>query len=119
MQLSMEVIGIPQALDLMHRTWMRDRLNVAVCLNAATMDGNTLAKRLTPVKTGRLRRGNKIRQSHGGTEVLLLNELYNDVPYAVYVCYGTRKMRPRDFMTPAIVEARRSFLARLGRELGG
>lgn len=40
-------------------------------------------------------------------------ELYDDVYYASYVCLGTYKMEPQDFMTPAFEEGATDLRARV------
>lgn len=52
------------------------------------------AKRLAPVRTGRLRAS--IEATREGVRVL--------VPYAKFVEYGTRKMKAKPFLRPAISE---------------
>jgi len=119
MQLHVEILGIPQALAALERVEREQQGEIVIAVDTATYKAQGLAMRLTPVKTGRLRAGNKVRQGTGGTAYLILNDLYNDVPYAIYVCYGTRKMRARDFMTPALVEARRWLISELRKVFGG
>ena len=119
MNISVQVIGIPQALATLERIRVEQRGSVALAVTMATFNAQGIAMRLTPVKSGRLRAGNKVRQSTGGTQYLIINELYNDVPYAIYVCYGTRKMRARDFFTPALVEARKKLTGYLTAIFGG
>lgn len=63
-----------------------------------------LATSRTPVKTGRLAAGNKLRFDgwHSAT-------LYNDVPYAGFVHDGTSKVPPRPFLKEAIEMVRAKF----------
>jgi HK97 gp10 family phage protein len=78
----------------------------------STEDALVVAKRLTPVRTGRLRGGTKIRKAVSNEEQESW-ELYNDVPYVMFVIMGTRYMRARDFFTPAYMHGRIKLLTRL------
>ncbi len=77
----------------------------------SAQDALDVAKRLTPVRTGRLRAGNHTRKVVS-TEEQESYELYNDVPYVLFVVLGTRYMRARDFITPAYMHGRIKLLAR-------
>ncbi|MEM3160645.1 MAG: hypothetical protein QXJ74_07670 [Nitrososphaera sp.] len=58
----------------------------------------------TPVKTGRLASGNKLRFDGWNSATL-----YNDVPYAGFVHEGTSKMAPRPFIREATEMVRARF----------
>ncbi|MEM2141307.1 hypothetical protein [Nitrososphaera sp.] len=58
----------------------------------------------TPVKTGRLASGNKLRFDGWNSATL-----YNDVPYAGFVHEGTSKMAPRPFLREATEMVRARF----------
>jgi HK97 gp10 family phage protein len=77
------------------------RAKVEAAINASVLDGQTLARQLTPVKTGYLRTRNRTRLVTSSA-TMIIYELYNDADYAIYVCYGTYKMPARNFMTPAV-----------------
>lgn len=86
----------------------------ALAISAATLDAATFSKTLTPVKTGYLRtrtqtRGGKVSNSY------VLYAFYNDAPYALFVCFGTRYVPARDFMTPAYQYGKQRLVARLAQ----
>ena len=65
----------------------------------------TLAAANTPVKTGMARRGWKIWTIQSKTS--LTGAVYNDVPYIVFLEYGTKNMPPRAMLRNAVEEAKR------------
>lgn len=105
------VIGIDTVMRMIEGYPVAVRNQVALAVDVGTFAAHGRAVQLSPYKTGRLRRGNKVRKV-GGLSWILVNELYNDVPYALFVCYGTRKMRARDFMTPAVQYGRKTMMER-------
>lgn len=62
------------------------------------------AKRMAPVDTGRLR--SSITHDIGRDELGLAARVGTDVHYAIYLEFGTRRMRPRPFLRPALNAAR-------------
>lgn len=69
------------------------------------MDGRT------PVDTGRLRSGNTLETTENGFT------LSNEVPYAIYVEYGTRKMAAQPFLTPTVEHAQEELATKLPEAL--
>jgi len=66
--------------------------------NNVAEDLKTNSEQHTPVVTGRLKAGYEIKKSTGlGNDAVTFNE----VPYAVYVEYGTSKFQPRGMMRTA------------------
>lgn len=64
---------------------------------AETLDfGKTIIARRTPVLTGRLQ--SEWRTSRSGRE----GKIYNDVPYGVYVEYGSARRAPRGMMARSV-----------------
>ena len=61
------------------------------------------AKRLAPVDTGRLR--SSITHELGRDGRGLVARIGTNVSYAVHLEYGTRRMRPRAFLRPALAAA--------------
>ena len=64
------------------------------------------ARELAPVRTGRLRSSINMRIVAGGVVVEAT------APYAGYVEYGTRFMRPRPYIRPAVREALERLMQR-------
>jgi len=62
------------------------------------------AKRLAPVRTGRLRDSIRILEQGEGYVIV-----GSDVEYAPYVEYGTYRMAPRSFLRPAVWDAVYAF----------
>ncbi len=61
------------------------------------------AQALAPVRTGQLRAS--IGFVYNQTTHTL--QIYGDAPYAIFVEYGTRHMRPQPYIRPALLEAGR------------
>lgn len=72
------------------------------------------ARLRVPVDTGRLR--NSI--AHEIDESGLNATIGTNTEYAPFVEFGTRRMRERPYLFPALEEERAAFLARLRRQLG-
>ncbi len=66
----------------------------------------------TPVRSGRLRSGNRLLVN--GNEATISN----DTPYAIYVEFGTRHMAARAFMTRGLQQAEAQFGRLTGQEVG-
>lgn len=64
----------------------------------------THARRLAPVRTGRLK--NSLVAERIGNAVWLVG---TDVPYAAFVEFGTRRMRAQPYLGPSLEWARRQF----------
>jgi len=62
------------------------------------------AKRLAPVRTGRLRDSIRILERGAGYVIV-----GSDVEYAPYVEFGTYRMAPRSFLRPAVWDAVYTF----------
>lgn len=63
-----------------------------------------LVRARTPVRTGTLLRGHQISRLDDYNVIL-----FNDVPYQVYVEFGTSRMEPRPHWRPAFEETKRAF----------
>ena len=103
---SIEVSGIDGMLkniehlnDAMHKT-------AELIMNEAVEGMKKVANPITPYRTGNLMRHNKTRMTENST-TRISGELYNDCEYAIYVFFGTRHMKGRDWMTPALLWAGR------------
>ena len=68
------------------------------------------AKELVPVRTGRLRDSIGMRRIGAGKIVVEAK-----APYAGYVEYGTRYMKPRPYMRPATREAYKKLRQKLAK----
>lgn len=73
----------------------------------------TRANANTPVRSGRLRSGNRVKIGPFPSRTVTVS---NDTPYAVFVEFGTSRMAPRLFLTRALNETEpeyRSLLAQV------
>jgi HK97 gp10 family phage protein len=72
-------------------------------VKTAAVETQNDAKSASPVDTGALRSGWQMRErgKTNGIEV----EVFNVVPYAGYVEYGTRKQRAQPMLRPAVNKA--------------
>lgn len=91
------VSGVDEAIAKLERYEVLVRAGIAEAQAAAANDTTTLAKRLCPVDTGRLRSSIRPRISAGD----LSAEVYTDVEYAGYVEYGTVNMQAEPYLRPA------------------
>jgi HK97 gp10 family phage protein len=71
------------------------------------------ARKRCPVDTGRLRRGIETDIDTGGAHSDVTGVLFDDVPYAPFVEFGTRYMRAQPFLRPGMAMAQ----ARYEREM--
>jgi HK97 gp10 family phage protein len=69
--------------------------------------------RATPVDTGALRAGWQVRQSR--TQYTAEVEIFNKVPYAGYVEYGTRYQRSQPMLRPAVNKILPRLIAKIRR----
>jgi HK97 gp10 family phage protein len=67
----------------------------------------------TPVDTGALRAGWQVRQNR--TEYSAEVEIFNKVPYAGYVEYGTRFQRAQPMLRPAVNKILPKLIAKIRR----
>lgn len=89
---------------------VRPKVTKAVRATAlAVSDG---AKRRAPVLTGNLRRSIITRHRDE-----FASKVGTNVEYARYVEYGTSKMSPRPYLTPALEAERHEFAERVARAL--
>lgn len=88
---------------------LRPRLRDAI--NETALDVETLAKQRAPVKTGNLRRS--LHTAPAAEE--LRATVGTNVEYARFVEYGTSRMGPRPYLTPALESNRPRFVDRLAR----
>lgn len=114
-EVHMQLLNVPALLARIDKQPYVVAERAVALVNHATLESQRVAKVYTPVRTGKLRAGNKIHYA-AATNWIIMAELYNDVYYAVYVVFGTYKMRARDFFTPAI-EYGRQILAEKGAEI--
>lgn len=66
-----------------------------------------------PVDTGRLQAGVEVDTESHSTGIRV--ELRDDVPYAPYVEYGTRRNRAQPFMRPAMADGEAAYLKYMAR----
>lgn len=71
------------------------------------------ARKRCPVDTGRLRRGIETDIDTGAGHSECVGVLFDDVPYAPFVEFGTRHMRAQPFLRPGMAMAQ----ARYEREM--
>lgn len=76
------------------------------------IDTQNKARILVPVRTGSLRRSIQATDVNTITEGLKVDVRAN-MPYAGFVEYGTEKMSPRPYLTPASEEAFEKFVGRV------
>jgi HK97 gp10 family phage protein len=76
----------------------------------AARDIEAYAKSVVPVDTGTLKNSIQAEREHG-----LLWIVAPHTDYAVYVEFGTRRMRPRPYMRPAAEHVREIFLKAMER----
>lgn len=72
-------------------------------------------KRVTPVDTGRLKRGWRSRRLHRTNKGL--GEVSNKVPYGIFVNDGTRFIKPRRFVEKSINRANPKITVIMRKEL--
>ena len=89
--------GVDEAIARLHAYEVRTRAGVAEAQAKAAVDTTTLAKRLCPVDTGRLRSSIRPRLDAANLDA----EVFTDVFYAEYVEYGTVHMAAEPFLRPA------------------
>ena len=91
------VDGVDAAIARLSRYEVVARAGVAEAQAKAANDTTTLAKRLCPVDTGRLRSSIRPRLDAAKLDA----EVYTDVYYAEYVEFGTVHMQAEPFLRPA------------------
>lgn len=85
---------------------------VEEALQEARDYAETAVKARTPVRTGDLKAGWRV--SANKTSVTFQNQ----IPYAVFVEYGTSKMKPRAMLQKTLPEAQQVFKQAILRKLG-
>lgn len=83
-------------------------------VDAALDEQLNVSNPLTPVKTGYLKSRNQRRWIERGP-YKYVGEYFNDAPYAVFVAFGTRRMRARDFVTPGFYSGRKTLIEQSAR----
>lgn len=91
------VSGVDEAIAALSRYEVITRAGIAEAQASAANDTATLAKRLCPVDTGRLRSSIRPRIDKANLDA----EVYTDVYYAEYVEFGTVNMEAEPFLRPA------------------
>lgn len=110
--IGVEIKGMTELLAKLESLGPRTRTKVEFAVNATTIEALQVARSLSAVRTGYFKSRWQTR-AIGGTAFIIRNELFNDAPYASFLIYGTRKMRPRDCLTPAILYGRKRLRMRL------
>jgi hypothetical protein len=90
---------VPSVFRVTDRTAPDRAVDPNVRETASTLSADAASR--TPVRTGRLRRGWRVARDRDGVWVV-----GNDVEYARFVEYGTRRNRPAAMMGQALARAR-------------
>ncbi len=94
------ILGVERVVSRLDR--IKNRINAFV--DSSVSEAGELcwrrARELAPVRTGRLRDSIRISRARRGEAIVEAT-----APYAGYVEYGTRYMKPRPYMRPAAAEA--------------
>ena len=97
---------------LMHAQKMVD---VKACISKHGADLNKVMVEKAPVKTGFLRRSIKLSKGDDGMSVTV----EPTAEYAPYLEYGTRFMRERPFVKPALEKVKPKFIRDVKKIMGG
>ncbi len=114
--ITIELEGLDALLNSIKQIEAQTRLKVAQAVTDVTQDAQYKSLPLIPEETGYLYSRQQIRI--GGGSGRIWGELFNDAPYALFVCMGhhTRSgswVAPQDFMTPAYLYGSKHLMTRL------
>ena len=120
--ISAHVIGVDEVVAKLAALDISMQVRAKQAVSASTLDAVTMAKQLSPVKTGFLRSRWQFNPI-GSSPLFVLYELSNDARYALFVVYGhhTRSgsfVPPQDCLTPAVAYGQARLMARLAAIAG-
>ena len=111
--MSIKISGADKLSDaLKHAQRMVD---VTACVSKHASDLNKVMVEKAPVKTGFLRRSIKLSKSDDGMSVTV----EPTAEYASYLEYGTRFMKERPFVKPALEKVKPKFIRDVKKIMGG
>ena len=111
--MSIKISGADKLSDaLKHAQRMVD---VKACVSKHGADLNKVMVEKAPVKTGFLRRSIKLSKGNDGMSVTV----EPTAEYAPYLEYGTRFMRERPFVKPALEKVKPKFIRDVKKIMGG
>jgi HK97 gp10 family phage protein len=105
--------GVPEAIAKVDAIPNALGAQIQAVMQAGQQQVLAIMDSLTPVRTGYLKSRNQVRDISSGFTIGF--EAFNDADYAVFVVFGTSKMRARDFITPAMVFGRSYIISSLER----
>lgn len=113
--MSVQIEGMPRLRAALARVDAEGVKTVQREVMRATLNIHAGAKKRCPVDTGRLRNSIAFRIEEGG----FAGVVGTNVHYAPHVEFGTRRMRARPYLLPALEEERPKFYQRLRAAFGG
>ena len=105
MNLSVKIKGVKKVRTSLRRYESKSANQVRKVITKTTLSIESGAKRYCPVRTGRLRAGNRSEFSDGG----FTGRVKNNTEYALHVELGARNQRAQPFMRPAFHDGTRNF----------
>jgi len=120
---SVELVGIDELISELQGLGLKTQAQVKQAVDLATNDARDASLPLIPVKTGYLLSRQQVWFGDAIGADLIFNELRNDAPYALPVCFGhhTRSgswVAARDFMTGPMLIGEQSRFNRLNAIYG-